>query len=218
RDGCGMLHLSGLFAALGPETGRCCLAAAEAAKAGGALVSFDLNHRASFWRGREKELEDIFRRIAGLSDILIGNEEDYQLALNLHGPEAGGNDLAGQLDSFKTMIERARSEFPSVSVFATTMREVVDANTHHWGAVLSANGEWHIEPPRPISVLDRIGGGDSFVGGLLYGILKGWKPESWLHFGWACGALAVTMLYDFACPADEDQVWSVYHGNARVQR
>jgi len=86
------------------------------------------------------------------------------------------------------------------------------------GAILSANGEWFVEEPRKVPVLDRIGGGDGFTGGLLYGVYRGWDAQRCLQFGWATGALAVTDLNDYATPADEEQVWSVYAGNARVRR
>ncbi|MBQ7623990.1 MAG: sugar kinase [Clostridia bacterium] len=218
KEGVAVLHMSGLFAALSPETSRLCLELAKKAKETGTLVSFDLNYRASFWEGREKELRAVFSEIASKADALIGNEEDFQLALGIKGPEAGGKDLASKTDSFKAMIERAREEYKNASVFATTLREVASANSHFWGALMLADGEWYIEPPREIPVLDRIGGGDGFVGGLLYGILKGWEPAKWAQFGWATGALAVTMLDDYASPADEEQVWSVYKGNARVKR
>jgi 2-dehydro-3-deoxygluconokinase len=179
-------------------------------------VSFDLNYRASFWKGREAELRKAFAEIASLSDVLIGNEEDFQLALGVRGPEAGG--IEGKIDGFKGMIERARALYPDARVFATTLREVYSANRHGWGAILLAGEGWHVEPLREIEVMDRIGGGDAFVGGLLYGILKGWQPEEWLKFGWATGALATTSVEDYATPADEKQVWSIHQGNARVQR
>ncbi|MDR3207152.1 MAG: sugar kinase [Oscillospiraceae bacterium] len=217
-EGCQILHLSGLIAAMSPETAQCCLAVAHAAKDGGALVSFDLNFRASFWKGREAELRAVFAEIAGLSDILIGNEEDFQLALNIEGPEAGGRGLAAKIDSFKDMIARVQKAYPNAKVFATTLREVISANSHNWGALLLADGQWYVEQPREIPILDRIGGGDGFVSGLLYGILKGWEPQKWLQFGWATGALATTVIEDFATPADEDQVWDIHKGNARVKR
>lgn len=217
-EGVAILHLSGLIAALSPSAAACCLDVARKAKDGGSRVSFDLNYRASFWEGRETELRRVFREIASLADILIGNEEDFQLALGVEGPEAGGRDLAGKLDGFKAMIERVRQDFPNASVFATTLREVRSANVHDWGAVLLSGGKWYVEQPREIQVLDRIGGGDGFVGGLLYGLLKGWEPEKCLGFGWAAGAMAVTLPTDYAAPADEEQVWSIYRGNARVKR
>ena len=217
-EGVGILHLSGLIAAMSPETTGTCVRLAEVAKENGTLVSFDLNYRASFWEGREDELGTAFRRIASLADILIGNEEDFQLCLGFAGPEAGGRDLSGKIGSFKTMIARVREEYPNVLACATTLRQVLSANEHLWGAILCADGSWFVEEPRPIPVLDRIGGGDAFSGGLLYGVLNGWEPEKWLQFGWACGVLAASSLNDYAEPADEKQVWDIYRGNARVQR
>ena len=217
-EGVEILHLSGLIAALSPETGEFCLALAREAKKYGTKISFDLNYRASFWKGREEELSAIFREIASVADILIGNEEDFQLCLNVQGPEAGGKDIASKIDSFQEMILRVQQEYPNASTFATTLRQVVSANEHLWGAILLRDGQWNVAEPRPIQVLDRIGGGDGFVGGLLYGVLKGWSAEDCLHFGWATGALAATMLNDYAQPADEEQVWAVWSGNARVKR
>ena len=116
------------------------------------------------------------------------------------------------------MINKARKAFGNAAVFATTLRQVVSTNSHLWGAIMSEGSNWHVVEPREITVLDRIGGGDGFVGGMLYGILRGWEPEKWVQFGWATGALATTLLTDYAQPADEDQVWSIWQGNARVRR
>lgn len=218
QEGVAILHLSGLIAALSPETTQACLEVARAAKKYGTRISFDLNFRASFWEGREEALRRDFQEIASLSDILIGNEEDFQLALGIDGPEAGGKGIAAKIDGFKGMIEEVRKAYPNVSVFATTLREVFNANCHNWGGIMLADGEWHIEMPREIQVMDRIGGGDGFVGGFLYGLVQGWENEKCLHFGWATGALAASMLTDYGTPADEDQVWSIYKGNARVKR
>jgi 2-dehydro-3-deoxygluconokinase len=217
-EGVRILHISGLFSALSPGTGRLCLELARVAKASGTLISFDINYRASFWKGRQQELRGIFREIAALSDVLTGNEEDFQLALDIQGPEAGGKHLSSKIDGFKGMIKRAKAIFPDTRVFTTTLRQVLDANTHLWGAVMLAGGRWYVEEPRTISVLDRIGGGDAYVGGMLYGILRGWESEKCIQFGWAAGALAATMLADYCTPADEEQVWDVYKGNARVKR
>ncbi len=218
QEGVGILHLSGLIAALSPETTKCCVAVARKAKEYGTRISFDLNYRASFWEGREEDLRRDFKEIAALSDILIGNEEDFQLALGIEGPEAGGKGITAKIEGFKGMIERVQQAYPNVSVFATTLREVFSANAHNWGGIMLADGEWYIELPREIQVMDRIGGGDGFVGGFLYGLVKGWENEKCLHFGWATGALAASMLTDYGTPADEDQVWSIYKGNARVKR
>ena len=218
KEGVQVLHLSGLIAALSPETSIFCLELAKAAKKHGTRISFDLNYRATFWKNREKELRTIFTEIAGDSDILVGNEEDFQLCLGIEGPEEGGKDIADQIDSFKGMINRVKKAFPDASVFATTLRQVISSNDHLWGAIMLEGENWHIVEPREIHVLDRIGGGDGFVGGMLYAILKGWEPAKWVQFGWACGALATTSMTDYAQPADEEQVWSIWKGNARVRR
>ena len=218
QEGAKIMHLSGLIAALSPETSTFCLELARAAKKYGTRISFDLNYRASFWKNREEELRKVFTEIAGLADILIGNEEDFQLALGLEGPEAGGKDLAAKIESFKEMIGRAKKAFPQTSIFANTLREVISVNSHLWGAILAEGENWHIVEPRPIVVLDRIGGGDAFVGGLLYAILKCWEPEKWIQFAWATGAMATTFLTDYIQPADEEQIWSIWEGNARVKR
>ena len=218
QEGVQIVHLSGLIAALSKETTTFCLEIARAAKKYGTKISFDLNFRASFWIGREKELAESFAEIASVSDILIGNEEDFQLCLGIEGPEAGGSGIQGKIDGFKGMIERVKLSYPNASVFATTLREVVSTNEHLWGAIMLENNSWQVIEPRKITVLDRIGGGDGFVGGLLYAILRGWDSEKWPQFGWATGALATTFLTDYAQPADEDMVWSIWKGNARVKR
>lgn len=218
KEGVQILHLSGLIAALSNETSTFCLELARAAKKYGTRISFDLNYRATFWKNREKELSGSFKEIAGIADILIGNEEDFQLCLGIEGPEEGGKDLASKINNFKEMIRRVRKAFPDASVFATTLRQVISTNEHLWGAIMLEGENWHVVEPREIHVLDRIGGGDGFVGGLLYAILKGWEPEKWIQFGWATGALATTVITDYAQPADEEQVWSIWKGNARVRR
>ena len=217
RQGVGIVEMSGLFAALSENTSRFCVELAHAAKAHGTLVAMDMNYRASFWKGREVALREAFSEIAACADILIGNEEDFQLCLGIPGPESGGEDLAAQIDSFKEMIAHIRETYPA-SVIATTLREVISANRHLWGMVVYGDGGYHVAEPREIGVIDRIGGGDGSVGGLLYGLLKGWPVEKAMQFGWATGALAVASLTDYAAPADEDQVWTIWKGNARVQR
>jgi 2-dehydro-3-deoxygluconokinase len=218
KEGVQIVHLSGLIGALSPDTTQFCLEVARAAKKHGTKISFDLNYRASFWKGREKKLRENFTEIASVADILIGNEEDFQLCFGIEGPPAGGEGIKAKIDGFKGLIERVKETFPNASVFATTLREVVSVNEHFWGAIMLEGENWHVIEPRPIVVLDRIGGGDGFVGGMLYGILKGWEPEKWPQFGWATGAMATTFLTDYAQPADEDMVWAIWKGNARVKR
>ncbi|MBS7388634.1 MAG: sugar kinase [Eubacteriales bacterium] len=218
QEGIEILHISGLIAAMSEDTTKCCLELAKAAKKYGTLVSFDLNYRATFWKGREDELSKAFGEIASCADILVGNEEDFQLCLGFKGPEAGGKELSAKIDSFKAMIMQVKEKYPNARMFATTLRQVISANEHLWGAILLSGDKWYVEEPREIPVMDRIGGGDGFTGGLLYGVLNGWEAEKCLQFGWATGVLAASSLNDYAEPADEKQVWDIYAGNARVQR
>jgi 2-dehydro-3-deoxygluconokinase len=218
EEGVKILHLSGLIASLSPKTSAFCVELARAAKKHGTVVSMDLNYRASFWKGREPELTRAFHEIAGLCDILYGNEEDFQLCLGIEGPDAGGAGIDAKIDGFKAMIGRIKQAYPNASWIGTSLREVISANHHKWGMILMQEGEVVVLPLRDIDVIDRIGGGDGSVGGVLYGILKGWNVEQCAQFGWATGALAATSLYDYGVPADEEQVWALWQGNARVQR
>lgn len=218
KRGVKLVHISGLIAALSESTSKFCVELARKAKASGAKISFDLNYRASFWKNREEELSKVFKTIASLSDVLIGNEEDYQLALGLKGPEAGGKDLSSKVESFKSMILEASKAYPNVEMFTTTLREVKSANLHNWGAITYENGKFYLIEPKPIDVLDRIGGGDGFVGGFLYSLLKGYDIEKATNLGWAAGALAAASLDDFATPSSEEQLEAMYLGNARVKR
>jgi len=218
EDGVAILHLSGLIAAMSKQTTDTCLKLVKIAKENGTLVSFDLNYRATFWKGREAELRKAFIKIASSADILVGNEEDFQLCLGLKGPETGGKDLNSKIDGFKQMIVSAKAKYKNAKVFATTLREVITANSNMWGAIANIDNKWYVEEPRQIDVLDRIGGGDGFTGGLLYGVIKDYEPEKCIGLAWAAGALAATSLNDYAEPADEKQLLDIYAGNARVQR
>ncbi|MCL2434156.1 MAG: PfkB family carbohydrate kinase, partial [Clostridia bacterium] len=135
QEGVGILHLSGLIAAISPETCAFCLACVEAARKHGTKICFDLNHRASFWKGREAELGAAFQSIAAVADILVGNEEDFQLALGIEGPEAGGKQITGKLERFQEMIGRIKVAYPNAKVFANTLRQVISVNEHLWGSV-----------------------------------------------------------------------------------
>ncbi|MGO1384798.1 MAG: PfkB family carbohydrate kinase [Arachnia sp.] len=218
NEGVKILHMSGLVAALSPQTSKFCVELARKAKEHGTAISFDLNYRATFWKGREDELHSAFTEIAQLCDILYGNEEDFQLCLGIQGPEAGGEDIGDAIDNFKAMIGRISEAYPGASYIGTSLREVVSANLHRWGMILWGEGKFNVAPLRDIDVIDRIGGGDGSIGGVLYGLLQGWTTEQCMQFGWATGALAATSLNDYGAPADEAQVWSIWEGNARVQR
>src|SRR5659263_391226 len=211
-------HMSGVIAALSPKTSNFCVELAKAAKKHGTVIAMDLNYRASFWKGREEELTQAFHDIAEVCDILYGNEEDFQLCLGIEGPEAGGKSIDEKIEDFKAMIGRVEAAYPEAKYIGTSLREVVSANHHKWGMVLWGEGEFVVCPLRDIDVIDRIGGGDGSVGGVLWGILKGWSVEQCAQFGWATGALAATSILDYGAPADEEQVWAIWKGNARVKR
>ena len=217
KEGVQILHMSGLIAALSPETSTFCLELARAAKKYGTRISFDLNYRATFWKNREKELAATFREIAGISDILVGNEEDFQLCLGVKGPEEGGKDLATKIESFKEMIARVKKTFPNASVYATTLRQVISVNEHLWGAIMAEGDNWHVVEPREIHILDHIGR-RWFCRWFIICNTKRLGAKKWIQFGWATGALATTVITDYGQPADEEQVWSIWKGNARVRR
>ena len=144
KEGVQIIHLSGLIGALSPETTTFCLEIARTAKKYGTRISFDLNYRASFWKGRDKELRESFTEIASVADILIGNEEDFQLCIGIEGPEAGGKGIEAEIEGFKGMINRVKKAFPNASVFATTLRQVISANEHLWGAIMLEGNDWQV--------------------------------------------------------------------------
>lgn len=218
-EGVQIVHLSGIIAALSSSTGEFCLELARTAKKYGTKISFDLNYRASFWEGREIELREIFTEIAANSDILIGNGDHFQLCLGTAKSYTGGEIIKDpKFDNYKSIIADVKKKNSNISVIATTSRQEISSNTHLWGALMLADDNLYTVDPREINVLDRIGGGDGFVGGMLYAILKGWDTEKWIQFGWASGALATTFITDYAQPADEDQIWSVWNGKVHVKR
>lgn len=218
KDKVKFLHISGLIAALSEETSKFCLDLVETASKNGTKISFDINYRATFWKDREDELRETFKRIANVSNILIGNEEDFQLALGVKGPEAGGEGLERKIDGFRKMISIMEEKYPNAEIFSTTLREVESANLHYWGALIKSGDLFEVVTPRPIPVLDRIGGGDGYVAGLLYGLSTGMSITDACHFGWANGAYTTTMLTDYSQPMSEEDIWNVWKGNARVRR
>ena len=198
---------------MSPETTECCRALVRAAKEAGTLISFDLNYRAAFWEGREQELSVAFRELAEASDMLFGSADVMDLCLGIGKPEA-----TDPVERGKEALALARAAYPGASLVATTMREVRSANEHVWGAALTLDGELVVEEPRPVPVLDRIGGGDGFTAGVLYGVLEGRDAAECLSLGWAGGVLAMATLHDFAEPADEAQLWDIHTGSADVRR
>lgn len=213
-DGVQVVHLSGMVASLSPKSVEFSREVARRANASGTVVSFDLNYRASLWEGREAELRSAFEEIAATAGILFGNSHAFRDCLGIEIlPD--GTDAVVQS---RAAIDALRSAYPRAEWVGASIRESESASRHRWGLVLWGNGGFEVADPREIDVLDRIGGGDGAAGGLLYGILKGWSAERCLQFAWATGVLASTTLDDHASPADEAQIWSIWAGNAAVQR
>jgi len=191
----------------------------QAAAASGSVNSFDLNYRAKLWSsiGGLKKAQSVLRKIAGQVHVLIGNEEDLQTGLGIPGPEVTSKSKL-DTDVFFKMIERVIEQFPNVKVVATTLREVHSSNRHSWGAVMWYDGEQYVSPTTQLDVLDRIGGGDGFATGLIYGLITGRKPEEALKLGWAHGALLTTFPGDVTMARLSEVEAFAKGGSARVQR
>jgi 2-dehydro-3-deoxygluconokinase len=212
-------HSGGIFAALSETTGEVILEGMKAARAAGAVISFDLNYRAKLWNlwGGEERAQSILKRIVENVDLLVGNEEDLQLGLGIPGPEVAAKS---KLDpaAFLTMIGRVIEKFPRIKVVATTLREVQSTNRHRWGAVAWMNGQTYASPICELDVYDRVGGGDGFASGLFYGLLTGEPEQETVNLGWAHGALLTTFPGDTTM-ATVDQVRAFAKGgSARIQR
>jgi 2-dehydro-3-deoxygluconokinase len=214
------LHTGGIFAGLSATTPDVVEEAVAAAARHGTVVSYDLNYRPSLWKaiGGVERAREVNRRLAGHIDVMIGNEEDFTACLGL---EVGGANLS-DLDtgSFRTMIGRAAKEFPNFAVVATTLRAVHSATVNDWSAIAWERGEGFAEATaRPrLEIVDRIGGGDSFASGLVYGLLQGAGLQAAVEYGAAHGALAMTTPGDTSM-ASLAEVEALMRGaGARVQR
>jgi 2-dehydro-3-deoxygluconokinase len=212
-------HSGGVFAALSATTSELIIEGMKAAKTAGAVVSFDLNYRQKLWNlwGGHDQAVPVFRRIVENVDVLVGNEEDLQMALGIPGPEMGG---ASGLDSsaFLGMIGGVLASYPQIKVVATTLRDVASSNRHRWGAVASIDGEVYSAPTYELDVLDRVGGGDGFASGLFYGLLTGEEPQEAVNLGWAHGALLTTFPGDTTMATLRQVRDLAGGGSARVQR
>lgn len=212
-------HSGGIFAALSETTGQVIIEGMKAARAAGAIVSFDLNFREKLWNvwGGQDRAVEVVARIVDHVDVLVGNEEDLQKGLGIPGPEVA---TRSKLDpsTFSGMITDVVRKHPQVKVVATTLREVHSTNRHSWGAVAWVNGETYRSPTCELDVLDRVGGGDGFASGLIYGLLSGEPPDEAVKLGWAHGALITTFPGDTTM-ATVDQVRAFARGvSSRIQR
>jgi 2-dehydro-3-deoxygluconokinase len=212
-------HSGGIFAALSETTGQLTIDAMQAAKAAGAIVSFDLNYRAKLWDiwgGHERALS-VIDGIARYVDVLVGNEEDLQKGLGVKGPEV---EKKSKLDpgAFIGMIDDVVKKYPNVKIVATTLREVHSTNHHSWGAVAWINGKTYISPTCELNIYDRVGGGDGFASGFFYGLLNNEDPEEAVRLGWAHGALLTTFPGDTTMATVEQVRAFAKGGSARIQR
>ncbi|MEM9185047.1 MAG: sugar kinase [Planctomycetota bacterium] len=218
-------HSGGIYCALGEKTSDLIAEGMQAAKAAGAVTSFDLNYRAKLWKtlpGGESKGIEMNRTIASHLDCLIGNEEDLQKGLGLKGQDV---EKASKLDpeAFFGMIEQVKADFPNIKLVATTLREVKSTSRHRWSCVLwldgaEGGGERVTCPTMELDVIDRIGGGDGFCSGLIYGLLCGREPEQALRLGWAHGALLTTYPGDVSQASLAEVEALAAGGSARVQR
>jgi len=212
-------HSGGIFAALSETTGELIIEGMKAAKDAGAVTSFDLNFRAKLWNiwGGEKRAVKVIERIVEYVDVLIGNEEDLQKGLGIPGPEVAAKS---KLDPsiFFEMIDKVVSKYPKVKVVATTLREVHSTNRHSWSAVAWVNGKTYSAPTAELDIFDRVGGGDGYAAGFIYGLLSGETPENAIRLGWAHGALLTTFPGDTTMASIEDVKALAQGGSARIQR
>jgi 2-dehydro-3-deoxygluconokinase len=212
-------HSGGIFAALSPTTAELIIEGLQAAKAAGAVTSFDLNYRAKLWNivGGHDRAVAVLDRIVQHVDVLVGNEEDLQLGLGIPGPEVAARS---KLDpsAFLGTMENVRRKHPQVKIVATTLREVLSTNRHRWAAVAWIDGRAYVSPTCELDVLDRVGGGDGYAAGFIYGLLAGVSEQEAVNLGWAHGALLTTFPGDTTM-ATLDQVKALAGGgSARIQR
>jgi len=212
-------HSGGIFASLSATTGQLIVEGMQAAKAAGAVTSFDLNFRERLWGiwGGEKKAAEVLGKIVEQVDVLIGNEEDLQKGLGIKGPAIAAKS---KLDpaAFWASIDVAVARFPRLADVATTLREVHSTSRHAWTAVAWVSGQRHIAPTVDLDVHDRVGGGDGFAAGFIYGLLAGEKPAEAVKLGWAHGALLTTFPGDTTMATAEQVRAFAQGGSARIQR
>lgn len=212
-------HSGGIFASLSETTADLIVDAMQAAKQHGAVVSFDLNYREKLWSasGGPARAVATLAKIVEHVDVLVGNEEDLQKGLGIPGPDVAAKS---KLDptTFFGMIDRVVAKYPLVKVVATTLREVHSTNRHSWGAVAWMEGKTYVSPTCELEVYDRVGGGDGFASGMIYGLLTGEAPEAAVKLGWAHGALVATLPGDTTMVTAEHVRAFAEGGSARIQR
>jgi 2-dehydro-3-deoxygluconokinase len=221
EEGVRWFHCGGIFAALSATTPDLVIEAMQAAKANGTVTSYDLNYRASLWKanGGQKRAVEVNREIAKYVDVMIGNEEDFTAALGFE-VEGLSKDIRGiNVENFKKMIAEVVKTFPNFKAVATTLREVKSATFNDWSAVLYYDGNFYqAREYKDLEIYDRVGGGDSFASGLIYGFLTGKDPQQCVEYGAAHGALAMTTPGDTTMASLKEVEKLVAGASARVER
>ncbi|PAW88819.1 MAG: sugar kinase [Pedosphaera sp. Tous-C6FEB] len=215
------LHTGGIYAALSATTAEVVLEAVQAAKRHGTIVSYDLNYRPSLWKsiGGQQRAQEVNRALAPFIDVMIGNEEDFTACLGFEVKGVDHNLAKLETEAFKEMIAQAVAAFPNFKVVATTLRTVKSASVNDWGAICWAGGRFcEAELRKDLWILDRVGGGDSFASGLIYGFLKFNDAQQAVDYGAAHGALAMTTPGDTSMATLKEVEALVGGGSARVQR
>jgi len=220
-EGARWFHCGGIFTALSETTPEVAKEAMAAAKDAGTIVSYDLNYRPSLWQdiGGKAKAQEVNRELARYVDVMIGNEEDFSAALGFE--VEGLDENLSKLDpaAFKAMIKKAAAKYPNFKAVATTLRNAKTATVNDWGAVLYCEGKFYEAIQRPdLEIFDRVGGGDSFASGLIYGFLTGKSPEECVNYGAAHGALAMTTPGDTTMVTVGDVERAMNGGGARVAR
>jgi 2-dehydro-3-deoxygluconokinase len=215
-------HTGGIYAGLSPTTPEVIEAAVAAAHRHGTIVSYDLNYRPSLWKGvgGHERAREVNQRLARYVDVMIGNEEDFTAALGFEVPDTDANLASLDVSNFKRMIGEVTKEYPNFAVIATTLRTVRTATVNDWGAVAWSAADGFVEAThRPgVEIMDRVGGGDSFASGLIYGLLERGDLATAVEFGAAHGALAMTTPGDTSMASLAEVERLVRGGGARVQR
>ncbi|MBI9105739.1 MAG: sugar kinase [Spirochaetales bacterium] len=221
EDGVRWFHTGGIYAALSVTAAELTIEAMKAAKAAGTIISYDLNYRPSLWKsnGGQAKAQEINREIAKYVDVMIGNEEDFSAALGFKLESASKGFKGLDLGNYKQMIRTVSDEYPNFKAIATTLRDVVSATVNDWSAILYSDGEFYSSIQRPgLEIYDRVGGGDSFASGLIYGFLSGKDAETAVNYGAAHGALAMTTPGDTSMASLKEVEKLASGGNARVDR
>jgi 2-dehydro-3-deoxygluconokinase len=212
-------HSGGIFAALSEGTGELIIEGMKAAHEAGAVTSFDLNFREKLWNvwGGQQKAVEVIGRIVEHVDVLVGNEEDLQKGIGIEGQDV---DSQSKLDpsAFFAMIDKVVAKHPNVKGVATTLREVHHTNHHTWGAVAWVDGKTYQSPTCQLNVIDRVGGGDGFAAGFIYGLLSGETAQDAVNLGWAHGALLTTFPGDTTMATVEQVRAFAKGGSARIQR